>query len=258
MKDAFWFILMVLMSSCEKVIEPKIKTVKNQLVIEGEITNSNNGAIVRISNSVSFVESGVFNGISDALVTISDDLGHLDTLYMQSPGVYVKSALAGIPGRTYVLNVNSNGMKFYSSCKMPNEVIIDSLMQKNQVANDNTRRFLIPLYNDPELEINFYRFKVFSLNEPINKIFIRKDVLTNGKKVSQPIGPFFLELKPGDTATLEFYGIESNVYAYFSGLEQTLNAYSSAPSNPPSNIIGGCLGYFSVHTVARKKILITD
>ncbi|HEY1046470.1 MAG TPA: DUF4249 domain-containing protein [Bacteroidia bacterium] len=246
------------MSSCEKVIEPKISNVKNQLVIEGEITNSNIGAIVRISNSVSFAESGLFNGVSDAFVTIADDLGNLDTLYLQSPGIYAQTSLTGIPGRTYVLNVTYNGMKFHSSCKMPNEVLIDSLMQKNQIANDNTRRFLIPVYNDPVSEVNFYRFKVFSLNKPINKIFIRKDVLTNGKKVTQPIGPFFMELKPGDTATLQVYGIESNVYTYFSGLEQTLNAYSSAPSNPPSNIIGGCLGYFSAHTVASKKILITD
>lgn len=251
-------VAIVFLSSCEKVIEPKIKNTDSQLVIEGEISNNGQSAVVKISKSMSFVESGRFNGISNAIVSMSDDVGNSETLSMQSSGIYLTSSLLGVPGRTYFLDVTVDGIEYSSSCKMPKAVEMDTLIQMTQIANDNTRRFLIPVYNDQVSEINFYRIKVYSLDEPVSKIFVRNDLLIDGKKVTQPVGPFFFELSVGDTATVVLQSIDKSVYRFFNGLEQALNPSSASPANPPSNIAGGCLGYFSAHTRSEKKILIKD
>lgn len=253
-----FFLSSIVLSACEKVIEPDLKNTEPQLVIEAEISDQPQSSQVRISMSTAFTQPGSFNGVTDAIVTITDDLGNSESLMMQSPGIYQSATLTGVPGRTYFLMVYYEGKEYTSTCKMPAAVTIDTLLQNTQTANGNTRRFLIPVYNDPSAETNFYRIKVYANNEPIDKIFARTDRLTNGTYVTQPVGPFFLDLIPGDTAKVVLYGIDESVYNYFNGLEQTLDGNSAAPANPPSNISGGCLGYFSAHSQSTSSILVID
>lgn len=248
----------IAVTACEKVIEPDFKNIEPQLVIEGEISDQPQNSQVRISRSTSFSEPGSFNGVTVAVVRVSDDLGNSETLTMQAPGIYQATTLTGVSGRTYFLNVYCDGKEYTSTCKMPGAVTVDTLFQMTQIANDNTRRFLIPVYNDPPSEINFYRVKVYANHKPINKIFARTDRLTNGTKVTQPVGPFFLDLLPGDTAKVVLYGIDKSVYDYFNGLEQALDGNSAAPANPVNTISGGCLGYFSAHSQSERKLLVKD
>lgn len=248
----------LVLTACEKVIEPDLKNTDVQLVIEGEISDQSQNSQIRISRSTSFSEPGSFNGVTNAIVNISDNAGNTESLFMQSPGIYRPVTLTGVPGRTYFLKVYCDGKEYTSTCKMPGAVIMDTLLQKTQIPNDNTRRFLIPVYNDPLSETNFYRIKVYDNNKPINKIFARTDRLTNGTIVTQPVGPFFLDLLPYDTAKVVLYGIDKSVYDYFNGLEQALDGNSAAPANPVSNISGGCLGYFSAHSQSERKLLVKD
>jgi len=53
--------------------------------------------------------------------------------------------------------------------------------------------------------------------------------------------------------------IDEQVYQYLFGLSETINTGLNAPAspgNPISNITGGCLGYFSAHTIQKKSLLI--
>lgn len=248
----------IALSSCEKVIEPDLNDAGPQLVIEGEISDQPQNSTVKISRSTSFYSTGGFNGVTNATVTISDDAGNSGNLPMITPGVYTSPSLTGVPGRTYFLNVNCDGKTYTAACKMPRAVVMDTLLQITQIANDNTRRFLIPVYAEPGSETNFYRIKVYANGDPVNSIFVRNDRLTNGTLVTQPVGPFFLELVPDDTATVVLYGIDKKVYDYFNGLNQALDGNSAAPANPVSTISGGCLGYFSAHSKTERKIRIAD
>lgn len=248
----------IALSSCEKVIEPDLNDAEPQLVIEAEISGQPQNSTVKISRSTSFYASGSFNGVTNATVTISDDAGNSENLPMLTPGVYTSPSLTGVPGRTYFLNVTCDGKTYTAVCKMPGAVVMDTLLQMTQIAHDNTRRFLIPVYNDPVSETNFYRIKVYANDNPLHSIFVRTDRLTNGTLVTQPVGPFFLDLVPDDTATVVLYGIDKTVYDYFNGLEQALDGNSAAPANPVSNISGGCLGYFSAHSKTERKIRIAD
>jgi hypothetical protein len=52
--------------------------------------------------------------------------------------------------------------------------------------------------------------------------------------------------------------IDKKVFDYLkqlSGLDPT-NGQPTTPANPTSNISGGSLGYFSAHTVQRKKTIV--
>lgn len=250
-------ILLMALTACEKVISPDIKDAGPRLVIEANLPDGDVGE-VRISLSTSFTQETAFEGVSGAVVTLTDDQGSSETLPMISPGIYRTVSMQGQPGHTYTLSVTYDGKSYTGNCRMPSPVNIDTVYQVTQIVHGNTRRFLIPVYSDPETEINYYRIKVWDGAVPLNKIFVRNDELTNGTTVTQPVGPYLLDLVPGDTAQVFLYGIDESVYRYFAGLEQTLDGNSAAPSNPESNLSGGCLGYFSAHSVAKKQIVITE
>ncbi len=245
-------------SACEKVIQPDLESVEPQLVIEGVITNQGIPCTVKISKSSNFSQESSFNGVEGAIVVISDEFGNTETLTAISPGIYQTITTIGIEGRTYQLKVVSEGKEYTSTCKMPIPVALDTLGQVSQIVHDNVRRFIIPYYTDPSAQQNFYRFKVYDNADPIDKIFVRNDHFTNGLIVSEPLGPFLVDLIPGDTANVYMMCIEKTVYDYFFSLEQTLSSNSAAPSNPISNISGGCQGYFSAHTVSHQAIVIQE
>ena len=52
---------------------------------------------------------------------------------------------------------------------------------------------------------------------------------------------------------------DQNVYTFYSALLQLSDGGPGGgitPTNPPSNISNGALGYFSAHTVRKKSVVI--
>ena len=75
-----------------------------------------------------------------------------------------------------------------------------------------------------------------------------------------PVGRALLGKKVGDTITVEMNCIDDKIYTYFSALLQLSGGGGPGggitPTNPPSNISNGALGYFSAHTVRVKTAVI--
>ena len=74
---------------------------------------------------------------------------------------------------------------------------------------------------------------------------------------------FFIEdgdvkVKVGDKITVKMQCIDDAVYTFYSALLQLSGGGGGGvtPTNPPSNISNGALGYFSAHTVSVKTIVI--
>ncbi len=250
--------LLLIVAACEKVIQPDLKKIQPQIIIEGVISNDGLPCEVKISQSVAFSETTTFEGINNALVRLSDNSGNTEVLTMTESGIYRGSLITGTPGKTYDLYVEHDAHIYTASSTMPETIALDAVLQKTQTANDNTRRFLTPVYADPAETVNYYRFKVYANREPIDKLFTRNDQLVNGTTVKQPLGPFFLELLPGDSATVFLHGIDKAVNDYFVSLSQTLEANNTAPANPVTNFSGGCQGYFSAQSTSSATTVILE
>jgi len=250
-------VTLITFSSCEKVVEFDLNDHSPRLVIEGTVTNEAGPYYVIVSMSQSFDDITEYITVNDALVIITDDTGTVDTLTLILDGLYQTNILTGVEGRTYSLVVVVGDKTYRSVCTMPRHVNLDALF----VAKDptsNTGFALQPVYHDPVDETNFYRFNAYEGHDHIPLIRIRNDHSTNGTTVEQPVG-FENYYNPGDSATLEMMCIDGQVYQYLFGLSETIKTGLNAPAspgNPVSNISGGCLGYFSAHTVQRKSILV--
>ena len=255
-------ILAFIFTSCTKEIDVDLNTADPQIVIEGNITNDAGPHNVKISKTVNFSDPNNYPPVSGALVIISDNSGVVDTLEEASPGVYQTSTLAGIPGRTYNLEVVAEGKSFHATSTMPQPVTLDSLAFTLFTNNGNSggpEYLTLPVYTDPAAFVNSYRF-IQTVNEKLDEtVFVMNDNTFNGLQNQYSLFNPDAEIKPGDYVSIEFCCIDKSNYDYYYTLAQftTDGPYSTTPTNPPNNITGSsALGIFSAYTVQKMTRVV--
>ncbi|WP_437918064.1 DUF4249 domain-containing protein [Sphingobacterium sp. LRF_L2] len=267
MKKIYILILsFFLFASCEKEIDLELDDQSGNIVIEGNVTDEDGPYLVRITKSVAFSESNKYPALSDAVVKISDDFGQEDELTYIGNGYYSTSALQGIPGRTYTLDVMVQGEHYVASSKMPERVELLSLKQDTMKLGGEIRYTVLPEFIDPEELGNRYLF-ILSVNDR-SKINIAtiSDNIDNGVMNKRSLMPSVDEededdeIVVGDTIHVKMHCIDQTVYRYYTALSQLLDSGGPGggvtPSNPPSNITNGALGIFSAHTVNYMDLVI--
>jgi len=259
--------LAVMLNSCEKVVSIDLNKANPHMVIEGIVTDQHIQDSVVLSKSGDYFEPSLyFPPVPNALVTISDDLGSLDTLKEDTPGTYRSSTLRGVPGRTYTLTVASEGTIYNAVSSMPEKVFIDSLYTTPfRAADGDVGYYLYIEFKDPPDPGNYYRVNL-SISRPLppdsitgERYHLFSDNLTNGNEVTLRMRTG-RSVVSGDTLTVELLSIDRASYDYFRTLNDILTSdrapTSLAPTNPNTNLTNGSLGYFSAYTVDSKKIVL--
>lgn len=250
--------------SCEKVIEVKLNNAESQLVIEGGITDQLEQQVIKISRSVPYTEGNTYPTVTGAAVTVSNDNGQSWTFVETAPGTYTFGPLKGETGRIYSLKVTLNEAVYTASSTMPTSVGIDSLDVKVFNFGDENQKQAQVHYKDPAEFVNYYRFVMKVNGTQSKQVYAENDRLTNGRDVPSVL--FYSgnndnedELKAGDRIDVEMQCIDKNIFTYWYTLSQQSQSGPGGgvtPGNPPSNIVGNALGYFSAHTVSKKQMIV--
>ena len=250
------FILLSTFASCEKVIDVNLNSSASQYVIIGNVHNGGGPSTVSISKSVDFQQNNDFPTISGATVVITDQTASVaDTLIESSPGFYVTHGLAGVEGHTYHLYININGQIFTSTATMPGQVNLDTLYQQPAEFGDGVS--IVPVYTDPAGIKNFYHFVEYIDGRETKEVFYRSDRVGDGNTLRVPLNlGTDTSLHVGSTVTVALQSIDSSMYQYYRTLDETIGQNAAAPANPATNITGAKLGYFNVHAVSSKTIVI--
>lgn len=246
--------LFCLLSSCEKVIELKLKTSSSHINIQGNIYDQDGSIKVKISTSIDIDKAGVYPAVTGASVTISDNIGNSEKLTETIAGTYVASALKGVPGRTYHLSVIANGEVYTATSTMPNPVKINSLYFENSVLG--IKNVAKVKFNDPANVNNYYRLVLFVNNIQRTDIYVADDKLNEGKEILYWImsEDSDKELKSGDKVTIWLETIDKGVYDFFRTSQD--DGQSASPANPISNISNGSLGYFNACSVQQISSVV--
>ncbi|MGD0710657.1 MAG: DUF4249 domain-containing protein [Bacteroidales bacterium] len=251
-------LVLLVLSSCQKVITIDLNSAAPQTVIEGNISDQPGPCVVKLTQTVNYSQTNNFPPITGAVVTISDNVGNTATLTESPAGTYTTSAIQGVPGRTYNLTITANGNNYTSSSTMPYPVNIDTIVfAKNRFGGDSKR--LAAKFLDPAGIANYYALFV-KLNNAIQPDFSSADDnLRDGDTISMRV-PFSDTFIPasGDSITVILESIDKNVREYDRLLLQLNNSggfESAPPANPVSNISNNALGYFNAHS-DRKKIFV--
>lgn len=250
---------MLLNISCEKVVDINLNNATSQLVIEGNITNQSSTQTVKISRTVPISDPNVFPGVSNAIVTITDNTtGKVSTLTEQSPGMYVTTALKGQQTKTYKLKVIADGNEYTATSTMPSQVNLEYLKLYETTFFNQDLKSVDVFYIDPLYDINYYRFILSINNIPSKNIFIYTDEFDEGRLVYKELQDFDRNPISGDVIDIEMQCIDKNIYHYWDGLDQNQNRGGSLtiPANPESNISNHALGYFSAHTTQHKSLIV--
>ena len=247
--------------ACERVIHVDLNSSSSQVVIQAYVTDQLNIDTVLITKTGSYFVPGTYPKVNGAWITVSDNLGVTDTFVQVDSGKYAATHLTGVPGMTYTLKVIVNGKEYDAVSTMPLAVSIDSVTSNLVGNNADTSYHVHCLFADPAATTNFYMLQGFlngALQDSIGQISIDEDKYSNG--LEQNVRLRIPNPHTNDVVKVNMMCIDANIYSYFSvlrGITGASNPVSTAtPQNPPSNIIGGALGYFSSNTLRTKTIVI--
>jgi len=255
--------LAFLFSSCEKVIDLKLKNSDAGIVIEGAVTDQSGPYRVKISRKVNFDQANVFPAVNGASVVISDNMGNSDTLNEVGSGVYETNSIVGVAGNTYTLSVGDQGKTYTGQSVMPPPVDIDSIsIDYFLFGGPDSAKFVKVTFKDPQGVKNYYRILEVFNGDTLNGIHLEDDNFRDGQRITQPVfedgeDGNFQTFKPGDVVTILLLSIDESTYKYLRGVEAIANGgQSSSPANPPSNLSRPALGYFSAHSVTSRTIIV--
>ncbi|UFH32357.1 DUF4249 domain-containing protein [Chryseobacterium sp. C-71] len=267
MKNLFLIIIsFFLLVGCEKEIDLDLDDQSGNIVIEANVTDQAGPYYVKITKSVAFTENNVYPAIKDATVVLSDNTGQTETLKYIGEGFYETKNFSAVSGRTYTLKVSAEGKEYIAQSKMPEAVLLDDLQQDSFMVAGELSYTLLPIFTDPPVLGNRYLFS-YTVNNSGKTFEAFTDNVNNGMLNQRPLllpnddeDGVSEKTKVGDTINVEMQCIDTNVFTYFSALLQIIDGGGPGggitPSNPPSNISNGALGYFSAHTVSKKSYVI--
>ncbi len=260
---AFISAISFILSSCEKVIDLKLRDSDAGIVIEAAVTDQPGPYKVKITRKVNFDEPNVFPAVNGANVVISDNMGNIDTLSQVGPGLYETNSIVGVPGNTYTLSVVDQGKTYTGQSVMPQPVAIDSIsIDYFLFGGPDTAKYVKIDFRDPEGIKNYYRVLEVFNGDTLDGIHVLNDDYRDGQRFTQPIfeggeGGNLQTFKSGDVVTLLLLSIDESTYKYLRGVDAIADGGPSrTPSNPPTNLSRPALGYFSAHSVTTRTIIV--
>src|ERR1700743_1655106 len=179
-------LLLILATSCKKVIDLDLRNQTGELVIEGNFTNAIETQVVKLSRNVPFTSNNNYPAVTRAYVTMDNHHGRIVTFNEGPAGYYSIDSLGGILGRTYTLSVVVGGKTYTADSTMPQEaVVLDSIAARPNIFDSGKGKKTITVYfQDPGEIANQYRFVLFVNHVQVNSIFTFNDEFVNGKYVS--------------------------------------------------------------------------
>lgn len=163
----------------------------NSLVVDGMITSEPGPYKVYLSRSSDYNSYySQTEGVENAIVSISDDLGNLEILTeTYIPGIYTTDSegIQGIPGRQYKLEIETlNGKHYESSHELLSPVPeIDSIYYEREMKQELNYRNMIENYegfqiyvdlSDPEDAKNYYMWSWTGTHEVHTQPWLYYDI----------------------------------------------------------------------------------
>lgn len=248
--------LSLILASCEKEIDIDLDASDQKIVIVGQVTNQDFQAQVKINRSVPFDEASDFPAVTDAVVTITERIGDVETtitLNQTEPGLYKSENPLGQPGASYTLRVEADGEIYEATSTMSDvvemtDIYFDELFPGSQFAAFG--------FYDQGGRKDFYKANLIINGERIPDIFITDDTFTDGQLNAAILGGPDLDVETGDAVIVEVDHIDEANYNYWYSLSLNVSESTAAPANPDTNLSNGALGYFSAFTRTTKEAIV--
>jgi hypothetical protein len=278
----------LLLSSCETVIDAKLDTGPAQLSVDANLTDQPGPQTIRLTQTTAYFNNNTPPAATSATVSVSDDAGNTyvfsdddkDGYYVWQPTG--KDTLGHI-GRTYQLNIAYQGETYRASSKMNRVPAIDSLIFSKQKLNplSTTEGYQAEFYaTDVAGGADFYRVRFFRngelQNKPNNIIISQDGVFRNNGTVSDGltfIVPIRRAINPdslyamNDAVKVELQSITSEAFDFWEQVQNQITnggLFAAPPANVPTNILNTkangrkATGFFSTSAVRSVSATVSE
>jgi hypothetical protein len=271
--------------ACEEIVQLELPDGGRAIVVESTITTKTEPWSAHITLSQPYFNQADPVFIEDALVTIKDDQGGLDTLHHTDTGLYqTKDPKMCVPGRSYTMSISYNGETFeaqeFCNFQNPIDTFTSYFLPENNgfIQKGNYAFMQAEEWVDPG---NHYWWKIYRndtfvegfgfLLEPDevgpgtpNDAYFNSNIDTENplSGIAQGIlpRPFPFLFEPGDSVFLEQYSISRTYYNFLLELQNQANQsgtpFDPPPANPINNFSGNVLGYFAVANLVTASTVI--
>lgn len=258
----FLFSLLVIFSSCQKVIDLKVNDTEPKLVIEAKYDAIKEEVLVKISKSINVFSADGFPAIVGANVEIIDKNGISTPLLDQGDGSYLLENYIPIYNSQYTMKVVVEGTTYSSKDTLVPIVSLDSLntlyQEKSFIFEEG---YVVSLHFKDPSGSNYYRVTQ-TLNgeyqEEIGDQLLFNDGVTDNDYHSIPI--YWKVFQAKDTVQIQMISYSKQSYTYFIGLFDAVSGseFSTAPANPASSWSPNCLGNFTTFGYSTDSIIVAE
>jgi len=244
------FSLLLILSSCEDLIDIDLNSADPKVVIVAEINNEDKTHEVTVTKTVNFDDEKPNDPVNDAVVFIRLGNGRIYNFNSAGNGKYTTTNLPLAVGETYNLVVVVDGEEYTATTKLLAYIEIDSIGVTIENIFNEDYYFINLKFNDPDGESNYYKYSMSINGKPFKFNAAFSDKFNNGNEVTHQLGgnDNGNEINPGDHLLIRRQIVTKEVFNFWSEYTMT-NPGSAAPGNPTSNISNGGMGYFSVSNV---------
>ena len=278
MKSKIFYLvaLAVSLSACEKTVDLDVTQTQPKIVIEGQVTDCSTHNYVKVSRTTGFYSTGNSPRVSDATVSVEDNLGnifvfdHYSGQDADSIGYYKPSLpLSGVVGRSYTLTVIVDGQSYEATDTLHRLVEMEKIdyrinPDEQNDPEDPGRFYELLLYvKEPKETKDYYLFKSFRNGnlEYANEtdIYFADDELIGENIDGIPLPLFYAD---DDIAKIEVYSLSRSAFIFYRDLQKLLTndggLFGTPPANPRTNLSNGALGLFQTSAIQIGELTIGD
>ena len=285
-----FYSLIILAASCTERIKIHVDDATPRIVIYGFITTDTKQHTIRITRSAGYFTTDSPEGVSNAVVTISDDDGKVISLVENDtvPGIYQTTAdVYGEEGKTYTLDVHIDNDGSRPATHYRSEAYLQHINHIDSVGLQASLLFRqsveVLLYAQDIGGNNYYSIFVAIndsvVNSRITRFMVMDNVLFRGQYMDG-IACYYLNQNPdsgsrnevlnlGDTVTLNINAISEEYATFISNAQSEIRGsnpiFGGPPANVPSNIRcispqngTPALGFFTAYPSRYAYTIVTE
>jgi hypothetical protein len=261
-------LIVLLLTSCEQVINVDLGTAAPRLVIDAGIDwekgTTGNNQVIKLSTTTSYY-SNIIPKVSGATVFVTNSSNAVFNFIETVPnsGSYVCSNFVPVMSETYVLTVIHAGQTYTASEKMI--AVPDITRTVQRVTNEGTAdQIEVEFYfKDNGLEDNNYMSRYIAPGIVIPVFGTYEDRFQQGNEMSSTYSND--KLKAGNIINFTLYGISRQNYNYmnlFLSITGGGGLFATPPATLRGNIVNQtnesnfCFGYFRVNEIVKLDYTI--
>ena len=260
---------LIIMTSCEDVIDVNVPNSEPRLVVEAfldwEKGTTGNNQTIKLSTSTPYFDTNINNNVVGASVKVTNNNTNDEYVFVdQNDGTYTITNFVPIINNSYALEIVYNGETYTANESLISVPEIKRTEQSLDGGFDDEVLDVSIFWDDPIDQENYYLLKLIEEGDLFPILEDDSDEFSNGNEMNE----FFEkdkdenddqeEFNPGDTVNITLYGISERYHNYIQILIEQYDSGGDPFSQVPAEIKGNCINISNPDNYAFGYFRLTE